>query len=103
MQGISFKMGDYKYKGSEIDRRFSINNLQKILQQQQSEKLIQSPSALFYSKSIAGNKQPEIDKDASKDINILDELLKPEQRDQSLHPQWRFQKKRKKKSMGRHL
>ncbi len=96
-------MGDYKYKGSEIDRRFSVNNLQKILQQQQSEKLIQSPAALFYSKSIPGNKQPEIDKHASKDINILDELLKPEQRDQALPSAWRFEKKKKKKSLGRHL
>ena len=103
LQGISFRMGDYKYKGSEIDRRFSVNNLQKILQQQQSKKLIQSPSALLYSKSIPGNKQSEINKHASKDINILDELLKPEQRDQALHPDWRFEKKRKKKLKGRHL
>lgn len=103
LQGISFKMGDYKYKGSEIDRRFSISNLQKILQLQQSEKLNQSPSALFYSKSIPGNKQPEINKQASKDINILDELLKPEQRDQELPSAWRFEKKKKKKSMGQHL
>lgn len=103
LQGISFRMGDYRYKGSEIDRRFSINNLQKILQQQQSKKLIQSPASLFYSKSILGNKQPEIDKQASKDINILDEILKPEQRDQELPSDWRFEKKRKKKSMGRHL
>ena len=29
IQGISFKIGDYKYKGSEIDRRFSIRNIEK--------------------------------------------------------------------------
>jgi Relaxase/Mobilisation nuclease domain len=34
LQGISFKFGNYKYKGSEIDRKFSISNLEKTLQQQ---------------------------------------------------------------------
>ena len=29
MQGISFKLWDYKYKGSEIDRKFSLKNLEK--------------------------------------------------------------------------
>ncbi len=103
LQGISFKMGDYKYKGSEIDRKFSINNLQKIIDQQQSEKIIQSPASLFYSKTTPRNKQPEIEKHTGKYTNILDELLKPELSDQSLHQGWRFEKKRKKKSMGQHL
>ena len=38
LQGISFKIGNFKYKGSEIDRKFSVLNLQKeILKQQVSQ------------------------------------------------------------------
>ena len=29
LQGIGFKIGNFKYKGSEIDRKFSVLNLQK--------------------------------------------------------------------------
>ncbi len=34
LQGISFKIGDYKYKGSEIDRKFSVKNLEKEIYRQ---------------------------------------------------------------------
>ncbi len=103
LQGISFKIGDYKYKGSEIDRKFSINNLQKILLQQQSARFIKSPVGSLYSKSISQNKQPEINKQVRKEMNILNELIKPEQKDQSMPYEWRLQKKRKKKSKRMHL
>ena len=103
MQGISFKIGQYKYKGSEIDRNFSINNLQKILQQRQVERLFNSPADSFYSKSISQNKQPELNMQVRKDMNILNELIKPEQKDQSLPSEWRLPKKRKKKSKRMHL
>jgi hypothetical protein len=84
----------------EIDRKFSINNLQKILQQRQSAGLIKSPADSFYLKSISQNKQPEIFKQLSKEMNILNEMMKPDQRDLSLPSEWRLQKKRKKKSKG---
>ncbi len=35
LQGISFRIGEYKYKGSEVDRQFSVKNLERLLQQQQ--------------------------------------------------------------------
>ena len=100
LQGISFKIGDYKYKGSEVDRKFSINNLQKILRQQQAERLFTSPVESLYSKSISQNKQPEVNRPLPNENNILNELIKPEQKDQSLPAEWRLQKKRKKKSKG---
>jgi len=103
LQGISFKIGDYKYKGSEIDRKFSINNLQKILLQQQSARLIKSPADSFYSKSISQKQQPEMNKQLNKDVNILNELIQPEQQDQSLAAEWRLQRKRNKKSKRMHL
>lgn len=103
LQGISFKIGQHKYKGSEIDRKFSINNLEKILQQQQAERLIKSPADSFYSKSISQNKDLKINKPLNKDLNTLNELIKPEQQDQSLPAEWRLQQKRKKKSKRMHL
>jgi hypothetical protein len=33
-QGISFKLGDYCFKGSQVDRKFSLAGLQKTLEQQ---------------------------------------------------------------------
>ncbi len=103
LQGISFKIGNYKYKGSEIDRKFSINNLQKIIQQRQVEKLFKSPADSLYSKSISEKLQPEINKQLNKDVNILNELIKPEQRDQLLPSELSLQKKKKKKSKRMHL
>ena len=103
LQGISFKIGDYKYKGSEIDRKFSINNLQKILLQQQSARIIKSRLDSLYSKSISQNRQSEINKQLSKEMHILNEMMKPDQRHQSMPYKWRLQKKRKKKSKRMHL
>ncbi len=35
LQGISFSLGEYKLKGSEVDRKFSYNNLTKLLAKDQ--------------------------------------------------------------------
>jgi len=39
MQGVSFKMGDYSFKGSQVDRKFSLANLEKTLALNQKELL----------------------------------------------------------------
>jgi hypothetical protein len=49
IQGISFKIDVYKYKGSEIDRKFSVINLQKLIRQQSSNELIRA--VVFYQPS----------------------------------------------------
>jgi hypothetical protein len=47
VQGISFKKGVYAFKGSSIDRKFSISGLQKVIQQnelkQQQSQHVQRP------------------------------------------------------------
>ena len=48
LQGISFKLGEYKYKGSEVDRKFSIANLQKTLSQQASMEMKQTSQRTKY-------------------------------------------------------
>lgn len=91
LQGISFKMGDYKYKGSEVDRNFSIKNLQRTLQQQHV-KQIQQPLA-------AGNViRPHKDEvHHSQESDLINELTKPEMKYDQI-PNQLLNKKRKKKS-----
>jgi hypothetical protein len=55
---------------------------------------------VWYSKSAFENKKMEINKPLKKEEDILHELMKPEQKDQSLPPDWRLRKTRKKKSRG---
>lgn len=49
-QGISFQLGKYKFKGSEIDRKYSLVNLEKVISVQQKLKIesvfqqVRSPS-----------------------------------------------------------
>ncbi len=103
LQGISFRIGEYKYKGSEIDRKFSINNLKRTIQQQAEKPLLQP--------SISRRKKLDLDyelsqnKNQKSDIeNIVEQLLKPEEISQQLVHQWTFEKKKKKKkSKGLHL
>ena len=38
-QGISFQVGKYKFKGSEIDRKYSLVNLEKAISAQQKLKM----------------------------------------------------------------
>jgi hypothetical protein len=40
-QGVSFKLGDYAFKGSEIDRNFSYRKLEKTILLQQEQNLVQ--------------------------------------------------------------
>jgi hypothetical protein len=86
LQGISFEIGEYKYKGSEIDRKFSVKNLEKAIYHQQVLH-IQN----YFPKKTDGK-------------NIANLLLKPKQDDQLFPYQWRIKKQpKKKKPNGWHL
>ena len=102
LQGISFKIGEYKYKGSEVDRKFSISNLEKTLKLSPAEKLIKSPLAVACRMDISENNKPEKElvQNSSK---VLEALLKPERKSQMQAPAWPLQKKRKSRSRGLHL
>src|SRR5450631_759594 len=62
LQGISFKIGVYKYKGSEIDRKFSIRNLEKIIQQQRINNNLQPTTSLTKSKEFFKEQHWDIEK-----------------------------------------
>ncbi|MDQ2719448.1 MAG: relaxase/mobilization nuclease domain-containing protein [Bacteroidota bacterium] len=101
LQGISFKTGEYKYKGSEIDRKFSINNLHRTIQQQTEKHLLRqhfSPKTKLQFDDNSENK-----KEQNRTANIVEQLLKPEEIYQQLPHEWSFEKKPKKKSRGLHL
>lgn len=82
-QGISFKVGDFCFKGSAVDRRFSLANLQKAMASQQriSQELGNSSRLIPIQQSSAGLsfvKEMPVKEVASVMTGILEELFKPE-------------------------
>ncbi|MGZ6539932.1 MAG: relaxase/mobilization nuclease domain-containing protein, partial [Bacteroidia bacterium] len=84
VQGISFKIGVYKYKGSEIDRKFSIRNLEKIIQQQRIKNILQPTLAPAKSKQHFQEEHQRIEKYHGHNKNLLDLLMKPEKEHQQM-------------------
>ena len=97
LQGISFKIGKYKYKGSEIDRKFSIKNLQKTIHQQQIQQIKQNTFA-SKSKLLYKNEHPEIKIQIGHNKTLLEHLMKPEQCHQQMPNQLLLPKKPEKTS-----
>lgn len=95
LQGISFKIGEYKYKGSEVDRKFWVKNLESIIQQQRLKPTMQKNSPAFSSKQPLLQKHNQVDITTTN--SLLEQLIKPGQNHQQLPHQWRIDKQRKKK------
>lgn len=98
LQGISFKLGEYKYKGSSIDRKLSLNNLQRAMQQNQ----LKYPLYPSFKNTIDKNISQLEARTSSKEIRvdeltILKDLMKPEINLEQL-PYDLKKKKRKRKS-----
>lgn len=102
LQGVSFRIGEYKYKGSEIDRRFSIKNLERTIQQQSLPQ-----SNVIKAQLFAGEKKNEkYQKDVkqTQNANPLHQLLKPEHIEEQMPYQFKIRNKpEKKKSKGMRL
>ena len=89
-QGISFKIGTDSFKGSKVDRRFSLGNLEKTIALQQTEALEQKqkqpgasvkkwemPKTNFQKQDLPGK---ELAQKVGKGLtNVLEILLKPEE------------------------
>lgn len=77
LQGVSFQVGKYKYKGSEIDREFSIKNLEKTL----ARNLVLRQENKQH-RPLSENQQKMIGKmlemNQSKGRNLMEELMRPE-------------------------
>lgn len=89
VQGVSFKMGQFRYKGSDIDRQFSYSNLQKMLDQKREIK--QHPGKQLRTDLLPQEKYQEED--------LIDLLLKPEERCENI-PEELLKKNRQRKSKG---
>lgn len=114
-QGVSFKLGDYSFKGSQVDRQFSLGNLEKTLAFNQKEAFTLRPgltenrnyhpyTTLTHSRESNHQFKENLQDDSiSKGIEkSLEILLKPEGNNQSPYEllQESRQKKKKKQSNG---
>ena len=81
LQRISFKIGDYKFKGSDIDRKFSINNLQKSFYNQRVKGLLKKPESKYaHLLSERSDSQIKNVRDKGRDLfNLLMKIEKDEQ------------------------
>jgi len=96
LQGISFKIGEYKYKGSDIDRKFSINNLQKFFYNQRVKKLLKKPESKY------SHLLPQRHDDPIKNINtpgrgLFNLLMKIEKNEQWNDDNFELRKKKKRR------
>jgi hypothetical protein len=114
-QGVSFKLEDYSFKGSQVDRQFSLGNLEKTLLLNQKEALTLKPSLTvnrsYYSSATAHQsgesacqfkenvQNSSLSKGLEKSLEIL---LKPEINNELPYEllQESRQKKKKKQSRG---
>ncbi|MGN6297543.1 MAG: relaxase/mobilization nuclease domain-containing protein, partial [Ginsengibacter sp.] len=85
LQGISFRIGNFKYKRSEIDRKFSVKNLEKaICRQQLNTSLKPSTASSNLNQNTKENIDAENKKSLGKDANILLPVINPQENNQPL-------------------
>jgi len=99
-QGISFKIGAYKYKGSEVDRKFSLKNLERSIEQ--NNKLQLKP---FKTSSAIGNKvdnhqDKSIMETHKQEISLIEQVMKPERNSESVP--YELKRKKKKQQLRLH-
>jgi hypothetical protein len=94
LQGISFKIGEYKYKGSEIDRNFSLKNLQRTIQLQQKTEL-KSVLTTTPDNSPKEKLRETVNKELHRENSLLDQLLKPEKMNEQIPYELKRQRKKK--------
>jgi hypothetical protein len=99
LQGISFEIGDYKYKGSEIDRKFSLKNLERAIEQ--NNKLELKPRKTSFITQNKVNSQGESITEANREkFSLIEQLIKPE-KDQGYVP-YELKRKKKKQQLRLH-
>ncbi len=115
-QGVSFRMEDYSFKGSQVDRQFSLGNLEKILTLNRKETSTLRPgltvNRTHYSSQTAnqsGESAPQFkenlhDNSLSKGLEkSLEILLKPEGNNQLPYELLQESRQNKKKKQSRGL
>lgn len=78
IEGVSFQMGNFKYKGSEIDRQFSYLNLKKIIARNYvSQQPIKRPSSLLEKRLNSSGKMHQ--NSQWPENGLMQELMRPDQ------------------------
>lgn len=107
-QGISFQLGKDVFKGSKVDRNFSLGNLEKTLAQNQQQVLTQTSATIKHQQqpgskiseehNFAGQLVEELGNQVLHSATgILAELLKPEYVSQDISPELLREARKKKK------
>ena len=112
-QGVSFKMGDYSFKGSQVDRQFSLGNLEKTLALNQKQ-MLQTPEVVRDNSNPLVTKEKQIYNPTSRttvdiesnDIGkglekIVEILLKPEENIQQRPYELLKEDRQKRKKLSR--
>jgi hypothetical protein len=98
VQGVCFQVGNFKYKGSEIDRQFTFRNLEKTIQENLQQNQEKNRSRIL-NESLPESIDMSQGKLSSLSIRLLEELLRPEYSDNYIpHELIKKKKKRKGKS-----
>lgn len=104
-QGISFKLGDDCFKGSQIDRKFSLGNLEKSLGLQQKYSVKQAspfePAVLLRPRPHGSFLEQQGQHFGKQLPTIIDALLKTEDTYKAMPYELSGKKKRKKKGLSR--
>ncbi len=100
LQGISFKVDEYKFKGSEIDRKFSIKNLQKQINQNNIQLKTASQNLTFSDSKFSLKEKHEPIKELHKEKSLLEELMMPEKTFEQLPYELLKKQKKKKRGLG---
>jgi hypothetical protein len=80
IQGVSFQIGNFKYKGSEIDRQFSYSNLEKAITRNLALKE-QNKQFAHLSKSQLETIGEMVERSHSQKTSLLEQLMRPGQSD----------------------
>jgi hypothetical protein len=100
LQGISFKIVEYKYKGSEIDRKFSLKNLQRTIEQNNKLQLKPIPTAFTGNKqSLQTSHDASIKEQHNEKNSLLEQLMKPGKNDEQLPYELKRKQKKKRKRL----
>lgn len=116
IQGVSFKLGEYSFKGSQVDRQLSLGNLEKTLTLNQRQASTLRPglteNRTYYSSTISRHSEESLqefkanlqDNSITKGLeNSLKILLKPEGNNQLPYELLKESRQQKKKKQSRGL
>jgi hypothetical protein len=78
LQGISFRIGEYKYKGSDIDRQYSLKNLERAIEQNNKLQLKPFKASSATHNKVDNHQDRSITEAYHERSSLIEQLMKPE-------------------------